>query len=145
MRETPAIRDALEAARREGRVAEGPPARLPAPGLHPASAGESEESFQARVIAHARARGWLVAHFRGVRVQRADGSVYWQTPVQADGKGFPDLILVRGGRVLALELKVGPNKPSREQLAWLAAFGAAGVASHCFWTEDWKTIEGLLA
>jgi len=48
----------------------------------------SEADFQTRVIDLARQLGWRVAHFRKTRVQRKDGSTFWETPVAADGKGF---------------------------------------------------------
>jgi hypothetical protein len=55
----------------------------------------SETVFQNDVIIYAHSTGWFVSHFRGVRIQRQDGSVYYQTPCSADGKGLPDLLMVR--------------------------------------------------
>jgi hypothetical protein len=52
----------------------------------------SEAQFQQQVIDLARLCGYRVAHFRTVRVQRKGGSVYYTTPVQADGAGWPDLV-----------------------------------------------------
>jgi hypothetical protein len=63
----------------------------------------------------------------------------WQTAVQGDGAGFPDLILLRGERIIAAELKVGKGRATNEQLAWLDAFGAACDAYLWRW-EDWDSI-----
>lgn len=85
----------------------------------------SELEFQAAVIEAARLLGWRVAHFRPARTRRG-----WRTPVQGDGRGFPDLVAVHPGRgaPLVRELKAGGRaKLSREQAAWLADFEACGV------------------
>lgn len=107
------------------------------------SDSESEAQFQARVIDLAHALGWRVAHFRRVRVQRQNGKTYWETPVAADGKGFLDLELVRE-RIVKVELKVGANKPTPEQLEWLAAYKAAGVECHVWYPKDWPEIVAVL-
>lgn len=97
----------------------------------------TEKQLQAAVIDLARALGWRVAHFRSVPVKRGP-SVRWETPVAADGAGFPDLVLVReGDRVVFAELKVGANKPTAAQQGWLTALRRA-KASVCVWTErEW--------
>jgi hypothetical protein len=104
----------------------------------------SEAEFQARVIALARAEGWKVAHFRAVRIQRADGSTYYQTPVQADGSGWPDLFMVRDGVALAPELKTNTGRVRPEQQEWLAALRAAGIAASVWRPKDWNLISAAL-
>lgn len=107
--------------------------------------GETEAQFQARFVAYARGKGWnRIAHFRRVRVQRKDGSTYWETPVAEDGAGFLDLELVRD-RLVKVELKVRPNKPTAEQEEWLEAYRKAGVEAHVFYPEDFALIEKVLA
>lgn len=98
-------------------------------------AAESEASLQSWVIEYARAHGWRVAHFRPA--QTAKG---WRTPVEADGKGFPDLVLVRDGIVILAEVKsqTGPVRP--EQRAWLEASGA-----YLWRPSDRPEIERVLA
>ena len=59
----------------------------------------TEADLQQAVIECARTLGWMVAHFRPALRQ----SGRWSTPVQADGKGFPDLVLARAGRVIFAE------------------------------------------
>lgn len=54
----------------------------------------------------------------------------------ADGKGFPDLLMVRE-RIVAVEVKGDGDKLSPEQEAWLEAFEKAGVETHVWKTKDW--------
>ncbi len=105
----------------------------------------SEEVFQGQVIELARMLGWRVAHFRGARVQRRDGSVRYQTPVQADGAGFPDLVMVRGGRLIVAELKSARGRTRAEQETWLAAFeGVPGCEVYVWRPRDWDALAGVL-
>lgn len=104
----------------------------------------SESQFQECVIILARNQGWRVAHFRKVRVQRRDGTVFWETPVAADGKGFLDLELVRGKQLIKAELKVGKNKPTEEQEGWIAAYREARIAVFLWYPSDWPEIVKLL-
>jgi hypothetical protein len=75
-----------------------------------------EAELQAAVIECAQILGWRVAHFRAAKTERG-----WRTPVQGDGKGFPDLVLVNGrlGRVMFVELKAAAGRVSVEQDDWL--------------------------
>lgn len=91
----------------------------------------TEKQLLGTIIDLARMHGWRVAHFRSVNALRGDGSSAWRTPIDADGKGFPDLLLVRE-RVLAAEAKGGAHRPTPEQDAWLSAFRLAGVTA-CVW------------
>src|SRR5262245_27573014 len=65
---------------------------------------ESEAGFMRTVIQLAQVCGWRVAHFRPARTAHG-----WRTAVRGEGKGFPDLLLVRGEELLVAELKVGRN------------------------------------
>lgn len=111
---------------------------------------ESEAAFQQRVIDLAHFHSWRVAHFRAVRIGRKDGSFYYATPVAADGEGFPDLILVRGTRCIAAELKAKrTDRPSarlagEEQKAWLAAFRLTCVETYLWYSKNWPEIEEAL-
>lgn len=105
----------------------------------------SEATFQAAVIGVANHLGWAVAHFRRVRVQRKNGETYYETPVAADGKGFPDLLMVRAMRCLVAELKAGKNKPTPEQAVWIERFrGTLGVEAYVWRPVDWPEILGVL-
>ena len=91
----------------------------------------SEADFLRRIIDQAHAQGWIVAHFRSARVLK-DGEETWRTPVQADGAGFPDLVLVRGPRLLFVELKSAEGVVSPEQQVWLKALAATKVEVYVF-------------
>jgi hypothetical protein len=85
-------------------------------------------------------RGWRVAHFRPGLNARGK----WQTAVAGDGVGFPDLVLVRGSILLFIELKVGRNKPSEEQIAWIEALNKTPAGAIIFYPHHWPEIERLL-
>lgn len=137
----------LEKLRKEGRISETTVNRevlAAAQGNHVSRAiraheGMSEAQFQQAVIDLAHAHGWKVAHFRKVRVANAHGETHWETPAAADGKGWPDLVLARDGKVLFWELKVPPNKPTDEQRAWLRLLG--GVV--CY-PDQWEGMVRIL-
>lgn len=99
-----------------------------------------ERHFQRQVIDLARLCGWRVAHFRPAQTVRG-----WRTPVEADGAGFPDLLMVRGNELLALELKSAKGKATPEQEEWLAAFGqVTEAAALCLRPVQWPLIEAAL-
>lgn len=95
----------------------------------------TEKELLTNAIETAHVYGWKVAHFRSVPVKRGS-RILWETPVQADGKGFPDLCMVRE-RVLFAELKVGRNKPSSAQEDWLSLLRLAGVEAYLWREADW--------
>ena len=105
---------------------------------------QTESQFQDAVIEYAQLTCWAVAHFRGVRVQRADGSHYYATPVQADGEGFPDLVLVRE-RVIYAELKSDRGRLSDDQTIWKDRLRGAGAEFYVWRPRDWPSIERILA
>jgi hypothetical protein len=109
-----------------------------------ALSGPSEEEFQAQVVEFARLLGWRVASFRRVRVQDRGGAVHYETPVGADGAGWPDLCAVRRERLIFIELKIGKNRTTLEQERWLLLLEAAGVEAHVWRPEQWSEIEAAL-
>jgi len=80
------------------------------------------EHFEKAVIDLARLLGLRVAHFRPVQVRPGR----WITPVAADAKGFPDLVIAGPGGVLLPELKSGTGGLEPEQRKWQAALGEYG-------------------
>lgn len=90
----------------------------------------TEKDFQRAIVDIAQMLGWRVAHFRPALTK----SGRWMTAVAADGSGFPDLVMLRNDRILVRELKVGYNKASEEQGAWLSAFRLAGIDADV-WTD----------
>jgi len=110
----------------------------------------SESEFLKQVIQLAHLYKWRCAHFRGVRVQRKDGSIYYQTPVQGDGVGFPDCVLARdnettGARLIFAELKSEKGKPSEAQKKWLELLGdVQGVEVYLWKPSDFQNIVDIL-
>ena len=101
-----------------------------------------EAELQRAVIKMAHQFGWLVAHFG--RAQGREGR--WLTPVQADGAGFPDLVLVRREDMFFVELKAKGKKPSPEQQMWHAHLHVAGQKVRVWNPDDWTSgrIEEIL-
>ena len=104
----------------------------------------SETEFQKHVIALSQGLGFVVAHFRNVRVQRANGSVSYQTPVQADGAGFPDLVVAGHGRVVFVELKANKGRIRPEQEAWINMLREGGATVFVWKPKQWSEIAELL-
>lgn len=103
-----------------------------------------EEYLQQQIIDLAHLHHWRVAHFRTVRIQRKDGSVYYATPVQADGEGFPDLVMLKGNRKIVAEIKSEKGKCSDAQTEWLNAWELAGAEVYVWRPKDWDEIEKIL-
>jgi hypothetical protein len=99
----------------------------------------SEEDFQQAVIEYAQERGWKVAHFRKARTKKG-----WRTAVAADGKGFPDLVLVRN-RIVWAELKSEAGEMSPDQENWRDWLKESGQEWYCWKPSDWPTIIQVLA
>lgn len=81
----------------------------------------TELACEATIIAAAKTFGWLVHGARPAMTGRK-----WSTPIKGHA-GFPDLVLVRGGELLIVELKRKPNKVEPNQRVWLDTLAGAGV------------------
>jgi len=92
-----------------------------------------EDDFLSAVIDAARLQGWTVAHFRSVQTPTG-----WRTPVQADGTGFPDLVLVRHNRLIFAELKTKTGRLSDAQIAWRELLLAVAGDSPHVQVEVWR-------
>jgi len=93
----------------------------------------SEAELQEAVMAAAQQLGWRRAHFRPAMTKHG-----WRTPVSGDGKGFPDLLLVKGDRLLVVELKAEKGVVSDEQKEWFAAFNGVPCVEVYLWQPaDW--------
>lgn len=93
----------------------------------------TEKQFMAQVKRFAELHGWTVYHTFDSR---------------RSGPGFPDLVFGRGPgnwpRLVAAELKVGKNKVTVFQLAWLGHFEGQGVPTYLWTPDDWELIERIL-
>jgi hypothetical protein len=114
----------IEAAIAEGRASVGNGARMP--GL---SEEVSEKDFQAAVLRLAKRNGWLAYHTHDSRKSAA---------------GFPDLTLVRSGRILFAELKTTSGKTTADQDTWLEEIRSATVPAYLWRPADWAEIEKVL-
>jgi VRR-NUC domain len=89
-----------------------------------------EQHLQAAVEAELKLRGWRYYHSHDSRRSVA---------------GFPDLVCVRGRRVLVAELKTANGRVRSEQREWLDAFALAGVESHLWRLPgDWAKVGTVL-
>lgn len=99
------------------------------------------EQLKEQVLDLAALRGWKRAHFRKARSNKG-----WRTPVQADGQGFPDLILVKPGRMIAAECKGQRESLTVEQVNWLQLLDTVpGITADVWRPAHWKRIERILA
>lgn len=99
---------------------------------------ESEAGFTRAVIELARLHGWLVMHQRPAMTAKG-----WRTAIIGD-KGFPDLCMVRGNRLIFAELKSATGRVAKEQAVWLARLMGAGAECYIWRPCDWKSIETIL-
>lgn len=90
---------------------------------------QSERSFLQQVTDAARALGWCAYHTHDSRHSAA---------------GFPDLILTRRPRCLAVELKRDGEQPTMAQWGWLDELGACGIETHVWHPSDWETLVTIL-
>lgn len=100
----------------------------------------SEREFQNELIKQAKKLGYtLIYHVTNSKRGRVISN------------GFPDLILLkpsdgtRPARLVVAELKAVGNEASAEQLAWLAAFRAAGVEAFLWRSVDYDEACDILA
>ena len=104
------------------------PERRPAPR---SGSFESETGFQAWVVGCGLTFGWKVYHTHDSRHSE---------------EGFPDLVMLRGERMIVAELKVGGKVPTRAQVDWLLAFSRVAGSECYLWDEtDRDVIERTLA
>lgn len=89
----------------------------------------SEASFQGAVAEYAHLMGWLTYHTYDSR---------------RSAKGYPDLTLVRDGRLVFAELKTERGRVSPEQQQWFDALLRTGVEVYIWRPSDWETIFEVL-
>lgn len=104
----------------------------------------TEAELQQNIIELAHVLGYRVAHFRPALMKQG-GSLVYRTPVAADGKGFPDLNLVRPGRVIYIEVKSDKGKQSPEQVEWERTIRASGAEYYLVRPGDWDKMVGVLS
>ncbi len=80
-----------------------------------------EDQLVEAVIDMSHLFGLYVAHFRPAQIRPG----VWITPVQGDGKGYPDLTIV-GNKPIWRETKSSTGSMTPEQKIWAARIKAAG-------------------
>lgn len=107
----------------------------------PAAAFDPTESeFLSLVVSFAQLHGWRVFH---QRPGMTTGGRY-VSHVQGDGKGWPDLCLVRAGRLVFAELKVRGNRTTAEQDEWLSALRTTPAEVYEWTPDHWQTLTAIL-
>jgi hypothetical protein len=90
----------------------------------------TEKQLQSDIIRIAKAAGWKVYHTHDSRRSEF---------------GFPDLTMVRRGRLIFAEIKRELGKPTPEQSEWLEALSVVPRIEVFIWRpQDWTEIEGVL-
>jgi len=90
-----------------------------------------ERAWLDRVRAYAQLNQWLCYHTHDSR---------------RSAPGFPDLVLVRGGRLLFAELKTDRGIVTLPQREWLAALTEANrVETHVWRPANWPHVQQILA
>lgn len=92
-----------------------------------------EADLQKSVITSAQFLGWKVMHPLPGKVDRGRG---YATTTMGDGKGYPDLTLVRE-RIVWVELKAEGKYLTVEQKLWRDWILAAGGEWYCWKPKDW--------
>lgn len=114
-----------------------------------ANKGRPERNLTDNLLEYSALQGWKTLHIRPGRVVATDKetgekTTDWRTPIQGDGKGWPDFVALRGSRLVVAELKAGKNKPTPEQELWLEAFRQVGAEVYVWYPENWADIERIL-
>lgn len=93
----------------------------------------TEAQLERAILELAGLLGWRRAHFRPAQLR----SGRWATHMSGD-TGFPDLVLVRDGRLLFVELKAERGEASPEQVRWLEVLSGVHGIEVCLWRPaDW--------
>lgn len=105
----------------------------------------TEAEFQSQAIQLLKCCGWRVAHFRPAQTRTGR----WITPVQADGKGFFDLVAIHQRRrlILLVELKTDAGRLTPEQQEWqdcAAPLNGQTVVVAVWRPRDWDAIQKLI-
>ena len=86
----------------------------------------TEKQLQQAVVELAQYKGYLVYHTYDSRKSEP---------------GFPDLTMVKQGRLIFVELKSAKGKVSPEQLVWLGALMVTNAEVYVWRPADWQSGE----
>lgn len=99
------------------------------PGRAQLLASVTEEQFLQQVLT------WL---------KRAGFKTYNTRDSRRSTAGFPDIIAVRGDRILAIELKSATGRVTPAQYEWLLALKLADVETYIWQPTDEKVVRAVL-
>lgn len=89
-----------------------------------------ERDWQEVVVAYARIKGWFVYHTHDSR---------------RSAPGFPDLVLVRSGRIVMAELKTETGRIRPDQARWIEALSAVPSITVRIWRpSQWTDVRDTL-
>jgi hypothetical protein len=95
----------------------------------------TEDELLSAVLDMAALFKWRTLHIRPARTEHG-----WRSPVQGDGAGFPDLLLLRERLVFA-ELKSERGSLSVDQQDWMFALGEIDAERYVWRPKDWESGE----
>ncbi len=99
----------------------------------------SERDFQRQVTELAELYGWSWMHPRAGRTLDS-----WRTPTSGTlGEGWPDLVLIRGKRIIFAEIKADTGRVTPHQDRVLGVLSRAAEA-YIWRPKDWDFIEAEL-
>lgn len=105
----------------------------------------TEREFQTHVLALAKRLGWTSWHDGATNAPRVCYACKAPSRgFQRNAKGLPDLILVRGPRLIWAELKSQDGVTKPEQRQWIADLRAAGQTVFVWRPSQWSEIESVL-
>lgn len=106
-----------------------------------AAAAQTHDEWQAQVVELAALNGWEHLHVR----KSVGRGKKWTTTTNR--KGWPDLFFwhERDQRQLAVEIKVGRDKPTSEQLETLRSLAAAGIETAVWYPAQFDEAVQVLA
>jgi hypothetical protein len=88
----------------------------------------SERLYQQSIVDLARILGWRTYHTFDSR---------------RSAPGFPDLVLVKGERLVFAECKAARGKVSQAQRGWLEALSAVSSIEIYLWVADVNTLQAI--
>lgn len=101
----------------------------------------TEKAWQQTVVEVARLYGWRFI-FHAPHGGQAGRVALGQVP---EGTGFPDLLMVKGPRLIVAELKTRIGKIRPGQMEWLEALRAVGGVEAYLWRPaDWPEVQRVL-
>jgi hypothetical protein len=90
----------------------------------------TEADLQSRIVDVAKMNGWRIYHTYDSR---------------RSNPGFPDLCMVRGERLVFMELKADKGKVSPDQVMWLAALSMTHAEVYLVYPRHMQEVADLLS